>query len=263
MKKIHILPALVAVASLSMFVLGAGPNNGPRNDNWYTAKAQHELRDCLNRADEPGYSIDASVTTISACFAGGFITEVNFARSITCHREPCPRAPIVLVGTVQFGCDDTIIDSQCFFGSCSTDADCVTGDWCRPTEGGASECVPFVSEGESCNGFVLPWTREQCEPGLICVPSEPTGDVPGTCATCNYNGEPKFEGESFPSDDGCNTCTCGAGGLIACTERACLPIGEVCGPVVCGEGLVCCNSSCGICTPPGGFCTQQVCSEPQ
>jgi hypothetical protein len=34
---------------------------------------------------------------------------------------------------------------------------------------------------------------------------------------------------------------------------------EVCGPVTCPKGQVCCNSSCGICTPPGGFCTMQYC----
>jgi len=34
---------------------------------------------------------------------------------------------------------------------------------------------------------------------------------------------------------------------------------EVCGPATCPEGQVCCNSSCGICTPPSGFCTMQYC----
>jgi len=32
-----------------------------------------------------------------------------------------------------------------------------------------------------------------------------------------------------------------------------------CGNKLCAPGLVCCNASCGICTPPGGFCTQQYC----
>jgi hypothetical protein len=31
--------------------------------------------------------------------------------------------------------------------------------------------------------------------------------------------------------------------------------------VTCGQGLVCCNASCGICTEPGGVCTQQFCGE--
>ncbi|KAL7559231.1 hypothetical protein ACA910_013120 [Epithemia clementina (nom. ined.)] len=29
--------------------------------------------------------------------------------------------------------------------------------------------------------------------------------------------------------------------------------------VVCPVGQVCCNSSCGICTPPGGLCIQLAC----
>jgi hypothetical protein len=33
-----------------------------------------------------------------------------------------------------------------------------------------------------------------------------------------------------------------------------------CGLNVCGAGEYCCNESCGICAPEGGFCTQQVCS---
>jgi len=46
-----------------------------------------------------------------------------------------------------------------------------------------------------------------------------------------------------------NECGCG-----------CRPTpGEACGPVECGSGEVCCNSSCGICTAPDGFCTQQIC----
>jgi hypothetical protein len=32
-----------------------------------------------------------------------------------------------------------------------------------------------------------------------------------------------------------------------------------CGAVTCDPGQVCCNASCGICTPPGGACTQQIC----
>jgi len=34
----------------------------------------------------------------------------------------------------------------------------------------------------------------------------------------------------------------------------------LCGPNVCVDGDVCCNESCGICTPPGGFCIQIPCT---
>ncbi|AUX43492.1 uncharacterized protein SOCE26_049410 [Sorangium cellulosum] len=32
-----------------------------------------------------------------------------------------------------------------------------------------------------------------------------------------------------------------------------------CGTTSCGSGTFCCNSSCGICAPLGGSCTQQYC----
>ncbi len=32
-----------------------------------------------------------------------------------------------------------------------------------------------------------------------------------------------------------------------------------CGSATCAQGQVCCNASCGTCTPPGAMCTQQVC----
>ncbi len=43
-----------------------------------------------------------------------------------------------------------------------------------------------------------------------------------------------------------------------CTTRA-RAAGVRCGTKVCPTGQVCCNPSCGICTPPDGFCTQQIC----
>jgi hypothetical protein len=34
---------------------------------------------------------------------------------------------------------------------------------------------------------------------------------------------------------------------------------QFCGSKLCPTGQVCCNASCGICVPRGGFCTQQFC----
>jgi hypothetical protein len=36
--------------------------------------------------------------------------------------------------------------------------------------------------------------------------------------------------------------------------------GEPCNQRHCGAGQFCCNFSCSICAPEGGFCTQQICS---
>jgi hypothetical protein len=36
--------------------------------------------------------------------------------------------------------------------------------------------------------------------------------------------------------------------------------GVTCGRATCASGQVCCNASCGICTPPDGMCAQLECS---
>jgi hypothetical protein len=36
--------------------------------------------------------------------------------------------------------------------------------------------------------------------------------------------------------------------------------GVACGSTTCRGGQVCCNASCGICTPPDGMCAQLECS---
>lgn len=194
-----------------------------KTDNYLIAKARVAVIDCINNAREPGMRIVSNVRTVSSCFAGGFITDVNFSKQATCPpNEPlCPKIPSIPVATVQFGCDNTVLSTQCHISQCVQDSDCDSSQWCRQNDSGSKSCVNFVGEGDRCGGFVIPSAYERCEPGLTCVPSEPTGDVPGICATCNYNGTPKFLGDSFIADDGCNTCTCLEGGLVACTKMAC------------------------------------------
>lgn len=60
----------------------------------------------------------------------------------------------------------------------------------------------------------------------------------------------------------CATVRCGweatcqvIGGKAVCVP----PNRQVCGQVVCAEGLTCCNASCNTCVKPGMMCTQQVC----
>ncbi len=47
---------------------------------------------------------------------------------------------------------------------------------------------------------------------------------------CGYNGQRYEVGAQFPSTDGCNTCTCGENGQIACTQTACANeiLGQTC-----------------------------------
>jgi hypothetical protein len=57
-------------------------------------------------------------------------------------------------------------------------------------------------------------------------------------------------------DDPHDSCDPGGGG--ADCGGVCVAE-EPCGTVLCGVGQYCCNASCSLCAPEGGFCTQQVC----
>lgn len=55
-----------------------------------------------------------------------------------------------------------------------------------------------------------------------------------------------------------DTCSCELV-LVPVPDPIIVLPGRKCGETTCGAGMVCCNASCGICTPPGGACTQQIC----
>jgi Kazal-type serine protease inhibitor domain len=83
---------------------------------------------------------------------------------------------------------------------------------------------------------------------------------------CDLDGKHYAVGETFPSSDGCNSCSCVAGGGVACTERAC---SSLCGGVTgaeCSRGKYCnygVQSQCGRADYPGtcetkpSACTEQ------
>nr|XP_022311780.1 four-domain proteases inhibitor-like isoform X1 [Crassostrea virginica] len=86
------------------------------------------------------------------------------------------------------------------------------------------ECRPELI---TCNGdYECPGSQKCCSYGCGCRTScvDPIG-LPGIQKGCRYNGRRYRIGESFPSSDGCNTCTCGVGGQVSCTEKACLQLG--------------------------------------
>ncbi len=94
-----------------------GTGNMPYNENYLIQSARLEVKDCIKQAREPGWDIDSSVQTVSACFAGGYITDVIFSKKPSCRpNEICPLAPVILVASVQFGCDNAVISSQCYSG---------------------------------------------------------------------------------------------------------------------------------------------------
>ena len=61
----------------------------------------------------------------------------------------------------------------------------------------------------------------------------------------------------------CATVKCGFGSTCEVVDggAVCVSNGQQpCGSATCGAGTVCCNASCGVCTKPGFFCTQQACN---
>jgi hypothetical protein len=126
----------------------------------------------------------------------------------------------------------------------------------------------------------------QCPDGMTCFipPGQNYPDAMGTC-----HGNPNGNGNGGGSDNGNGNgngtpgCNYGANDktwvskdadqcaliLFLCQEGeqpffnecgcGCEPVVELCGDKVCGSDEFCCNPSCGICAPDGGFCTQQYC----
>jgi len=110
----------------------------------------------------------------------------------------------------------------------------------------------------------------ECEDGT-CAGSGGGGGAAGSPVAgmsggggCVYGGERYDVGERFPSEDGCNICTCGAGGRVACTLRACA---DSCGGLTgaaCDAGEYCnfapgaqCGAAdqTGTCAPIPQVCT--------
>ena len=116
-----------------------------------------------------------------------------------------------------------------------------------------------------------------CEESLAPVDDGSTVEVEQAISSTGADNSCHFNCQPCPPNQVCvQTCTlvgnctnscdvialCAPGYHWDTTACQCLPepnTGEDCGPTVCGAGQECCNASCGICTEPGGFCTQQVC----
>jgi hypothetical protein len=111
-------------------------------------------------------------------------------------------------------------DEDCPHGACETFMSCL-GSNCPPPP--PSRCT-VCGDGTSlrCKRAALP-----CPDGQV---REIVQGCYGSCVDrascrasgCDYGGALYEEGESFPADDGCNTCSCGSDGRVMCTLKACL-----------------------------------------
>ncbi|KAK3392685.1 hypothetical protein B0H63DRAFT_456392 [Podospora didyma] len=97
-------------------------------------------------------------------------------------------------------------------------------------------CIP-IPKGEQCGTKVCPY-------GLTCCNA--------SCGKCVEPG-------MMCTQEACLPLALTVPAPVAPTAINPLPPRKQCGPTLCAVGDVCCNSSCGICTKPGGFCTQQFC----
>jgi hypothetical protein len=119
--------------------------------------------------------------------------------------------------------------------------------------------LPLVLGARDCERVVV---GHECDGGKCGADPDPDPDPEG----CMYAGEQHDVGDSFPSDDGCNTCSCQEDGQVACTERACVGgCGGLAG-VVCAQGEYCsypedalCGAAdaTGTCEPMPDACDQQ------
>jgi hypothetical protein len=130
--------------------------------------------------------------------------------------------------------------------------------------------------GTHCEVTPIVCVTTPCNPIAECKPDVVVG-------ACNSDSDCKL------SDNYCGGCACDALGPgqtpttcsnpVNCFVQPCMnkvakcdlathkctaapkPAGVPCGSVTCPTDQVCCNASCGICTPPGNFCIQIACGQ--
>jgi hypothetical protein len=114
--------------------------------------------------------------------------------------------------------------------------------------GGNPPVEPPAGPGQFCGGIagIACPGRGTCvdDPSDSCDPARGGADCSGVCH-CVENVL-CVRGTHFD----------GSAAVCACVPDD----GSACGPTSCGEGMVCCNASCGICTPPGYACIQIACN---
>jgi hypothetical protein len=73
----------------------------------------------------------------------------------------------------------------------------------------------------SCKDGGVSCTKMGCASNVSTASATSTDTSEATADACSLEGEGHAAGESFPSKDGCNTCSCSASGEVLCTQSAC------------------------------------------
>jgi hypothetical protein len=154
---------------------------------------------------------------------------------------------------------------------------CAAGTVCEVQPDGSAACVPSGTFCGGIAGFLCPGAGSCIDdPADDCDPNMGGADCGGMCV-CNAMG---LCVDGFVWDESPEICGCvpvDGGDVHPCAavlcpvnstcelqngEAVCVPAdAQQCGNATCDAGQVCCNWSCGICTPPDGACTQQFCGE--
>lgn len=149
--------------------------------------------------------------------------------------------------------------------NCTVNADCrLTSDYCSVCECGARgihDPAPGTCGVPPVQCLVPPCMNKAaiCEAGRCVVkPARPSGSPCLSSSNCAANEFCTAETGTCNAPPGCDrpNVACPA----VCYGTCEVPSqGERCGSKTCAAGTVCCNASCGICTPPNFACTQQAC----
>ncbi len=151
---------------------------------------------------------------------------------------------------VEIGGDDGGLDSstadasrreQCGSTLCATGQVCCNESCgiCTPPDG---TCIALLCAPSDAGQDA---SREQCG-NTLC----PTGEIccNATCNLCAPPGLACAQTECDPADGGPSDGGPSDGGR------------EQCGSILCPTGETCCNESCGICVPPDGTCSTELCA---
>ncbi len=169
-------------------------------------------------------SCDPAPTCANVRCAAGTHCELQ---SVTCIRAPCPPHPTCVPDA-----------DPCAAVRCAVGTHCVASGGaarCERTPGACradADCNLYDNYcgGCACNPLGYNQRPVTCERPVMCV-RQPCGGLVARCDTSTGR----------------------------CQAAPAPTAGPSCGRNTCAVGQVCCNASCGICTPPDGACIQLAC----
>lgn len=184
------------------------------------------------------HKIGASFPSSDGCNTCSCIEDGNVACTLVDCIDPNPPTDGCSDGKTNFAIGASFPSPDgCNNCSCTKEGIVCTEKACAPDN---KKCVRGGCSGQLCVnegsdlGSTCEWREEYaCFAKATCerqangqcghTPSEQLDAcLAATGNYCMHNGEWHKVGESFPSTDKCNTCTCAPNG-VACTKKACIP----------------------------------------